>query len=118
MYHRYNTEIKMVTPKQLANLKKEPGITKENAREMQLKGARKRKENRTMREILLQKLKEPGRKDNILEKLVAKAESGDLAAFDRVKDLAQENDGTVKEQNVLELKVSNETADILKRIGQ
>lgn len=107
----------MVTEKQLANLKKEPGITKENAAEMQKKSAAKRKENRTLRQIMIEKLEKNGRKANVIEQVVAKAETGDLAAFDRVRDLLNEQDDErVENTHVLNLVVGEDTATILRDI--
>jgi hypothetical protein len=107
----------MVSAKQLANLKKEPGITRENAREMQKKSAAKRKENRTFRQIMEEKLAKSGRKDNIIEQVITKAETGDLAAFDRVRALLDEQDDEKKDMgNTFNLVVTDETAKILKEI--
>lgn len=107
----------MVTAKQLANLKKEPGITRENAREMQKKSAAKRKENRTLRQIMEEKLAKQGRKSEIIEQLLMKAETGDLAAFDRVRDLLNETDDERKDnESTINLIVGKETAQILREL--
>lgn len=107
----------MVSAKSLANLKKEPGITRENAREMQKKSAAKRKENRTLRQIMEEKLAKQGRKSEIIEQLLMKAETGDLAAFDRVRDLLNETDDERKDnESTINLIVGKETAQILREL--
>lgn len=107
----------MVTAKQRANLKKEPGITRDNAREMQKKSAEKRKENRTLRQIMEEKLKKRGRKSEIIEQLLLKAETGDLAAFDRVRALLNETDDERKDnESTINLIVGKETARILREL--
>lgn len=102
----------MVTEKQKANLRP---CTKENARERQLKSAAKRKENRTMREIMMELVSVNGTKEAIINSVILKARNGDLAAFDRVRDVLKEQGDTSTLQS-LTLSVSAETADVLNSI--
>lgn len=105
----------MVHENSLANLKPKP-ITKENAKTMQKKSAKSRKENRTVREILKEKLSQGTRKGDMIESILAKAEKGDLQAYDRVIRDLREEDGAPVGENALRLVVSRETAEILKSL--
>lgn len=103
----------MVSEKVKANLRP---CTPENARERQAKSVAKRKENRTLREIMEAVTGEKGRKEAIIRAVVERAERGDLAAFDRVRDVLKEQ-GDSSILNALNLCVSPETADILKGVS-
>lgn len=106
----------MVTKKQLANLKPCP-FTSETGSKAQPKSVDKRKENRTIREIYEEKLAKSGRKGNIVEAMIAQAEAGNIAAYDRViRDLQEESGAKGVAQSVIQLVVSAETADKLSRL--
>lgn len=83
----------------------------------QEKSVVKRKENRTLRQIMEEKLAKQGRKSEIIEQLLMKAETGDLAAFDRVRDLLNETDDERKDnESTINLIVGKETAQILREL--
>lgn len=83
----------------------------------QEKSVVKRKENRTLRQIMEEKLAKQGRKSEIIEQLLIKAETGDLAAFDRVRDLLNETDDERKDnESTINLIVGKETAQILREL--
>ena len=109
----------MMSERSLANLGKRTPFKKgEDApKKAQEKSVAKRKENRTLRQIMEEKLAKDGRKGNIIEQVITKAETGDLAAFDRVRALLDEQDDEKKDMgNTFNLVVTDETAKILKEI--
>lgn len=86
---------------------------------MQLKSAAKRKENRTFRQILEEKLKTPGRKENIIERLIQQAEAGNLAAYDRLNIKLQEDkdETSTASSSVVEITVPKDVAEVIKALG-
>lgn len=88
-------------------------------REAQKKSAKKRKENRTFRQIVEDEFKYRGSKEKGIQALIAKFEGGDLAAFDRLRDLLNEKgDENRAKMPSLSLTVSESTAEILKQITE
>lgn len=108
----------MVNEKSLENLKKyEKGDSA--PREAQKRSAAKRKENRTLKEIMREELKKKGRKEAGILAIIEKYEKGDLAAFDRVRDLLDEKDDENRmTAPTFNLVVPTETADLLKKMTE
>lgn len=84
---------KTITEKQRAALDKgRKKIDSENAREYQLNGAQKRKENRLAREILAEELAKNNRKQKGLDVLAEKYSTGDFTAVKLVQEILEESE--------------------------
>lgn len=88
-------------------------------KEAQARGVKSRMEHKTMREILLAEWeRDPSRKVAMVERMMARAEMGDPAAWDRVKELAREEDVAAEGQTgLVSLLVGAATASALSKIG-
>ena len=105
--------------KGIENLEKRTPFRKGDAapRLAQAKGAAKRREKRTLKEILLAEIAKDGKKARGILAVLERYEKGDLQAFDRVRDLLNEKDDELLAQrNSLNLVVDGDTADLLKKI--
>jgi len=90
---------------------------REHAKKAQPKSVKQRKENRTFKEIYMEELSRGTRKKDIINAMLNAAETGNVAAYDRViRDCGENPDATKETQQTINLVIPSGTADVMKNI--